>query len=99
MPASVQEADDDATSPRQPKSNAWPTEERDDIYNRRQQGDKWDAICLVTFPMHRSSFYGVIINFPKGLSTPIQARYAATIFGKCDIVVLPPYLPRLHQCR
>ncbi|KAL8780273.1 MAG: hypothetical protein Q9213_006549 [Squamulea squamosa] len=47
MPAEVQEADNnDETSPRLPKSNAWPTEERDDIFNRRQKGEKWDTICV-----------------------------------------------------
>ncbi|KAL8877730.1 MAG: hypothetical protein Q9198_004307 [Flavoplaca austrocitrina] len=53
MPAPVQDADvSDAGSPLQRKSNAWPTEERDDIYNRRQEGEKWDTICL-DYP-HRS---------------------------------------------
>lgn len=51
MPAPVQDADiSDASSPPQRKSNAWPTEERDDIYTRRQQGEKWDTICLVSPP-------------------------------------------------
>ncbi|KAL8884166.1 MAG: hypothetical protein Q9192_006912, partial [Flavoplaca navasiana] len=53
MPAPVQDAEvTDAGSPLQRKSNAWPTEERDDIYNRRQEGEKWDTICL-DYP-HRS---------------------------------------------
>ncbi|KAL8847478.1 MAG: hypothetical protein Q9221_007471 [Calogaya cf. arnoldii] len=47
MPAPVQDADmSDASSPPHRKSNAWPKEERDDIYNRRQKGEKWDTICL-----------------------------------------------------
>ncbi|KAL8991954.1 MAG: hypothetical protein Q9169_007498 [Polycauliona sp. 2 TL-2023] len=49
MPAPVQDADvSDASTPPHRKSNAWPNEERDDIYNRRQQGEKWDTICEKT---------------------------------------------------
>ena len=58
MPAPVQDADvSDAGSPLQRKSNAWPTEERDDIYNRRQEGEKWDTICLVIHRLYYLSFF------------------------------------------
>ncbi|KAL8671328.1 MAG: hypothetical protein Q9168_004165 [Polycauliona sp. 1 TL-2023] len=47
MPAPVHDAHlSHGTSPPPRKSNAWPNEERDDIYHRRQQGEKWDTICL-----------------------------------------------------
>ncbi|KAI4144774.1 MAG: hypothetical protein LQ341_002576, partial [Variospora aurantia] len=32
-------------TPRSEKSNAWPWEERLDIYNRRLKGEGWDTIC------------------------------------------------------
>lgn len=60
MPAPVQDAEiSDASSPPQRKSNAWPNEERDDIYNRRQQGEKWDTICVVILLVHHMSFVPV----------------------------------------
>ncbi|KAL8649284.1 MAG: hypothetical protein Q9210_004487 [Variospora velana] len=41
----VQPSDLGIATPRSEKSNAWPWEERLDIYNRRRGGEGWDTIC------------------------------------------------------
>ncbi|KAL9010215.1 MAG: hypothetical protein Q9173_004833, partial [Seirophora scorigena] len=47
----VQASDMGIAANRSEKSNAWSWEERLDIYNRRRDGEGWDAICPVTPPV------------------------------------------------
>ncbi|KAL8707743.1 MAG: hypothetical protein Q9220_007263 [cf. Caloplaca sp. 1 TL-2023] len=46
MPISVEDSDDAAALARSDKSNAWTVVQRDDIFTRRQYGEKWETICL-----------------------------------------------------
>ena len=47
MSASAQPADPGSASWPSEKSNAWNYSDRDDIFHRRQLGEKWETICLV----------------------------------------------------
>ncbi|KAL8798660.1 MAG: hypothetical protein Q9182_006493 [Xanthomendoza sp. 2 TL-2023] len=49
MPAPVQTSDHDAAlrSEKSEKSNSWSAAQRMDIFNRRQQGEKWDTIIVI----------------------------------------------------
>ncbi|KAL8805943.1 MAG: hypothetical protein Q9200_005230, partial [Gallowayella weberi] len=49
MPAPVQTSDPDAALPseKSEKSNSWSAAQRMDIFNRRQQGEKWDTIIVI----------------------------------------------------
>ncbi|KAL8687665.1 MAG: hypothetical protein Q9224_005086, partial [Gallowayella concinna] len=62
MPAPVQPSDTDPAS-RPEKSNSWSTAQRMDIFNRRQQGEKWDTI---------------IVDYPNRSKHAMQQQYSKT---------------------
>ncbi|KAI4264352.1 MAG: hypothetical protein L6R42_000537 [Xanthoria sp. 1 TBL-2021] len=84
MPAPVQDAEmSDASSPPHRKSNAWPNEERDDIYNRRQQGEKWDTICVVNSPRPSHVICPHLIwsskDYPHRSKHAMQQQYSVSV--------------------
>ncbi|KAL8657235.1 MAG: hypothetical protein Q9226_002130, partial [Calogaya cf. arnoldii] len=94
MPAPVQDADmSDASSPPHRKSNAWPKEERDDIYNRRQKGEKWDTICL-DYPdrsKHAMQQQYSIMKKQAILNTPTKSKGRRK--GKSSAPTSPAVMP------
>lgn len=81
---SFQSHDLDAVSVHSAKSNLWSHQAREDIYNRRQNGEEWETICKVGLALkaHLHISYQISLSLCEGLSNSNTPCDATAVFRK-----------------